>query len=90
MPGIHFNDALSQRLVAAGNEDLSEFFMDFCQELAEENQAHVCGFHVISGITPLLGLRLVERLRSTLVAEPTVGNDGSAKDARAAIAAEIR
>jgi len=63
VPGIRLSESfLGEIEGAAEDRDLKEFSMDLCLKLAKRNRGNLCGFHVISGTTPKLALRLAGRL----------------------------
>jgi methionine synthase / methylenetetrahydrofolate reductase(NADPH) len=62
IPGIRLPESLVAEVQDSGDKDLSRFFLDRCLRLAELNRPYVCGFHVVSGITPLLALQLAREL----------------------------
>lgn len=63
IPGIRISPEFVARAEAAGSGDISTFSIDHCLKLAERTKGMVRGFHVISGATPKLGLRLVSELK---------------------------
>lgn len=62
IPGIKMADSLLARLEGGDDTDVSDFFLQFCVELAKQTAPLVAGFHVIGGATPRLGLQLVHEL----------------------------
>ncbi len=62
VPGLHLPEAMLAQMEAAGDSDVSSFFIDHCLKLAEECRPYVCGYHVVSGATPLLALQLLREL----------------------------
>jgi 5,10-methylenetetrahydrofolate reductase len=62
VPGIKVAGPVLEMLQKAGNEDLSEFFIQHCLKLCQANLSYVRGFHVISGATPQLAQRLAGEL----------------------------
>jgi homocysteine S-methyltransferase len=63
IPGIRLSDAMVKMMSEAGDRDLSRFFLDHCLEVAAAAKPYVCGFHVVSGITPLLAMELINELK---------------------------
>ncbi len=66
VPGIKLSPLVEEKIKESPENDLTEFFMNHCLELASATKDLVCGFHVVAGITPKLALRLSKRLRDTL------------------------
>jgi len=66
IPGIRLSPALEEMMQAEddSDRDLSDFSTELCLSIAERCRPYVQGFHVISGATPKLGLRLVRELTS--------------------------
>ena len=63
VPGIKISERIIEVLKDKGEEqDLSDFFIEQCLSLAKLNRKHVSGFHIISGVTPKLALRLARHL----------------------------
>lgn len=62
IPGIRIAQALLERARSSANADLSEFSLEFSEQLAIQLATLVDGFHVIGGPTPSLGLELARRL----------------------------
>ena len=62
IPGIRLPDALIQEMQRREGEDLSQYSIDYCLKLAEANREYVAGFHVVSGATPKLSLKLLQAL----------------------------
>lgn len=62
IPGIRLPDALVAEVEKRGEGDISDFAIEYCLALAKLNRPLVAGFHVVSGATPKLGLRLVQEL----------------------------
>lgn len=63
VPGIKISeDVLKYVNSKSVEDDLSPFFIERCLSLAKANRSHVCGFHVVSGVTPKLALRLTHEL----------------------------
>lgn len=62
VPGIRVSDEMLRHIQARGEGDLSEFFINHCLAIADRMRGLVRGFHVVSGVTPLLGLTLARRL----------------------------
>lgn len=60
IPGIRVPEALVTEVEARAGQDLSDFSIDYSLRLAEACRPHVAGFHVISGTTPKLALRLAQ------------------------------
>jgi 5,10-methylenetetrahydrofolate reductase len=63
IPGIRLSEAMVSMMNEAGDKDLSRFFLDHCLEVAEAAKPYVCGYHVVSGVTPLLAIELLEELK---------------------------
>lgn len=66
VPGIRVSDGVMRHILAKGQGDLSEFFLSHCLEIADRTKGLVRGFHVVSGVTPLLALTLAQRLGALL------------------------
>jgi homocysteine S-methyltransferase len=62
VPGIKIPEALLATLQADSGKDWSDFFIERCTSLAHELKDVVAGFHVVSGTTPKLALRLSQHL----------------------------
>lgn len=62
VPGIRLPGELIEECRRVGEEDLSEFSLALAAEICEGVRDLVAGFHVVSGPTPTLGLRLVRLL----------------------------
>lgn len=62
VPGIKIPQSIVDMANKFPDQDLSQFFIEHCLKLAEINRPYVCGFHVISGSTPKLALKLVGKL----------------------------
>lgn len=62
VPGIKLDDKILEIIQNKQDEDLSEFFIERCCELASRTKGVVTGFHVISGANPNLAMRLVRIL----------------------------
>lgn len=62
VPGIRISDRVLAVINSAGDGDLSDFFVEHCLTLAHALRPFVVGFHVVSGATPLLALRLARQL----------------------------
>ncbi len=63
VPGIKVSAEMQKLGEASANKvDLSDFSLALCMRLARLNREHVCGFHVVSGATPKLALRLSAEL----------------------------
>lgn len=63
IPGIKLpEDLIAKVEKVSPEEDLSRFFLDRCLKIAETVRPYVAGFHVVSGITPLLALQLTREL----------------------------
>lgn len=60
VPGIRLPDELIREFEAAGGADLSDSSIERCLSMARRLRPHVRGFHVISGATPKLALRLAQ------------------------------
>jgi methionine synthase / methylenetetrahydrofolate reductase(NADPH) len=66
IPGIKLSDSILERLQKSEQGDLADFSIRHCLELARLNREYVCGFHVVCGATPKLGLRLARELIQAL------------------------
>lgn len=62
VPGIRVSEEVMNHILSRGEGDISEFFLEHCLEIAERTRELVRGFHVVSGVTPLLALTLARRL----------------------------
>ena len=62
VPGIRISPQVEEAIEGRANDDLSEFFLQYCLEIAAGTRELVCGFHVVSGTTPQLGIKLAQRL----------------------------
>lgn len=62
IPGIRIAPELLAKARSSTSSDLSEFSMEFLENMARELAPFVAGFHVIGGPTPTLGLELAKRL----------------------------
>ncbi len=62
VPGIKMSDKLMAEFNNSKSDDLSEYSIDHCLKLAEQNRKFVVGFHVVCGATAKLGLKLAARL----------------------------
>ncbi len=63
IPGIKLSDDLTAKLeTLPPEEDMSRFFLDRCLKIAESTRPYVVGYHVVSGVTPLLALQLTREL----------------------------
>lgn len=69
VPGIKLPAEMETRFRSNPEEDCTEFFMQHCLELASSIKGVVRGFHVISGLTPKLALRLTKQLSKMFSAE---------------------
>jgi methylenetetrahydrofolate reductase (NADPH) len=65
VPGIRLSDAVEEMIRTSDEVDLSEASIQFCVEIARLNRGYVAGFHVISGVSPKLGLSLIDELYRT-------------------------
>lgn len=68
IPGIRLPDSLIAEVERRGEGEMSDFAIEYCMELARKNRKLVAGFHVVSGATPKLALRLVQVLSAELSA----------------------
>lgn len=66
IPGIKLPDALVAEVTQRGEGEMTDFAIEHCLSLAKRNRELVAGFHVVSGATPKLGLRLAQEL-ATLI-----------------------
>ncbi len=67
VPGIKVPEALLTSVAAHGQDaDISDLSINLCKEIAEATKHLVCGFHVVSGATPKLALRLCSELTVTV------------------------
>ncbi len=62
IPGIKLSDDFRTMLESKQDSDISDFSIEHCIKLAKANRAHVAGFHVVSGASPKLALRLAREL----------------------------
>ncbi|MBX7143570.1 MAG: methylenetetrahydrofolate reductase [Oligoflexia bacterium] len=62
VPGIRLPEALVREFEGAGAADLSDASIEYCLSLSRRLAPYVRGFHVISGATPKLALRLAQGL----------------------------
>ena len=62
IPGIKLSASLSQRLATQSDQSWEEFSIELCLTLAAQCASVVAGFHIISGSSPKLGLRLCREL----------------------------
>ena len=62
IPGIKFPDPLLAEIAKYGENDLSDLALEHCLSIAEATAPFVAGFHVVSGATPKLALRLSSAL----------------------------
>ncbi len=70
VPGIKLSPDMETKFRANPEEDCTEFFLKHCLDLASSIQDVVKGFHVISGLTPKLALRLTKQLSNMLTLGP--------------------
>ncbi|RIL04892.1 MAG: hypothetical protein DCC75_12185 [Proteobacteria bacterium] len=61
-PGIKVADSIKKKVSESGDSHISRVSIEHCLKLAKANKQLVCGFHVISGTTPLLALELAQEL----------------------------
>ncbi len=66
IPGIRLPESLQAEVAARGDADLSDSSIEHCVKLAARNRDVVAGFHVVSGTTPKLALRLAQELASQI------------------------
>ncbi len=62
VPGIKISEELKNLAERSAAEDLSDYSIELCLRIAAACREYVCGFHVISGATPKLALRLTKEL----------------------------
>lgn len=62
IPGIKLPEALLAEATAKGDADMSDHAIEYCLNLARKNRGLVAGYHIVSGATPKLALRLVQAL----------------------------
>ena len=62
IPGIRLPDNLVAEVSSKGDIDFSDSSIEHCLALARKNRTLVAGFHVVSGTTPKLALRLAQTL----------------------------
>ena len=62
VPGIKIPESLLATLKADPEKDWSDFFIEQCTRLAHEITDVVAGFHIVSGTTPKLALKLSQHL----------------------------
>ena len=63
IPGLRLSSQIENMLDRATDAELREFSLGLCMEIAEISRPHVCGFHVVSGVTPKLALKLLGSLK---------------------------
>lgn len=66
VPGIRMADDLLSKVEQCQAEKIPDFSVDHCLRVAEAGAPYVCGFHVVSGASPKLALRLSSRLAGWL------------------------
>lgn len=66
IPGIRISERVLEMVKSVEPKKLGSFFIDHCVKLAVANRPYVCGFHIISGTTPLLALQLARELASLI------------------------
>ena len=64
IPGIKISEELIKKAEGEPEVDLREFSMNLCLEIAKKNADYVCGYHVIGGAYPSLGLALLRELNN--------------------------
>lgn len=64
IPGITLSQSLLENAESNPEADLQDLSMDLCLEIARANSEYVCGYHVISGAYPSLGLELLKSVGS--------------------------
>ncbi|MFM1847383.1 MAG: Bifunctional homocysteine S-methyltransferase/5,10-methylenetetrahydrofolate reductase [Pseudomonadota bacterium] len=62
VPGVRVSEAIESLVKADPERDLADFSVHHCLHLAELNAPFVAGFHVVSGATPKLAIRLANEL----------------------------
>ena len=62
IPGLKFPEHLLAEIMAKGEGDLSNYFVDRCLAIAARCRPYVCGYHVVSGAYPTLALTLAGEL----------------------------
>lgn len=66
IPGIRLSEKIKVRAEINREEDWSDFSIEHCLTLAKLNREHVCGYHIVTGATPLLALRLLGTMKRYL------------------------
>ena len=66
VPGIKIPDSLIKMVSEDPEKDWSQFFIDRSIELSLELKDIVAGFHIVSGTTPKLALKLSQQLATAL------------------------
>lgn len=62
VPGLRLSEEMRALVTAHEGEDFSELSIAHCLKLAAANSEFVAGFHVVSGTTPKLALKLTQQL----------------------------
>lgn len=62
VPGIKISADVMEQVESRAGQDCSDFFLDHCFEIADALKGYVAGFHVVSGATPKLALKLLKKL----------------------------
>lgn len=71
VPGVKVSAAIEALVSADPERDLADFSVHHCLHLAELNAPYVAGFHVVSGATPKLALRLASELAAFVKSRST-------------------
>ncbi len=66
VPGIKIPDSLIKMVSEDPDKDWSDYFIGRAIDIAQDLKGSVAGFHVVSGTTPKLALRLSKQLAETL------------------------
>lgn len=64
VPGMKLSPEIVERIEKEPDCDLSEYSLELCLKIAKGIKDSVCGFHVVSGTTPKLALKLTSVLQS--------------------------
>jgi 5,10-methylenetetrahydrofolate reductase len=62
VPGIRISEQFIKEIETKGSADCSELSLEMCVTLAKAVSPYVAGYHVVSGATPKLALRLAAML----------------------------
>ena len=65
IPGLRLSSEIDNMLDRATDADLREYSLVLCERLAEINRPYVSGYHVVSGVTPKLALKLLAKLKQS-------------------------